>query len=191
MKTAKAVIEKSVWALVLGLGLVLAAQAQPADSTGAGRVISSQGTISSSSGTTGTLTAEDMRPAPAPAPVPQSGTNVSWTMYFKNTSKCDWASCAYIDSIGQVSWTPTYNAPTYGYWEPGTLPYQPHFPLGVGEATIGEYQTCQRNGRGFYDVVHYVKARPTVNPSTGAYLDWKLTPGAYGVACDFHSSDAS
>ena len=86
MKTAKAGIEKSVLALVLGLGLVLAAQAQPADSTGAGRVISSQGTISSSSGTTGTLTAEDMRPAPAPAPVYDA--NRAWTLSFVGETKC-------------------------------------------------------------------------------------------------------
>jgi len=45
---------QSAWALALSLGVLLAAQAQPADSTGAGRAISAQGTISSSSGTTGT-----------------------------------------------------------------------------------------------------------------------------------------
>ncbi len=79
MKTAKAVIEKSVWALVLGLGLVLAAQAQPADSTGAGQVISSQGTISSSSGTTGTY-----MPQPAQQPLRQ----------FENTRVLAW--CKYL-----------------------------------------------------------------------------------------------
>ena len=85
MKTAKAGIEKSVWALVLGLGLVLAAQAQPADSTGAGRVISSQGTISSSSGTTGTYT-----PAPPQviAPAPVYDANRAWTLSFVGETKC-------------------------------------------------------------------------------------------------------
>ena len=66
MKTAKAGIEKSVWALVLGLGLVLATQAQPVDSTGAVRGISRQGTISSSIGTTGTY-----MPQPAQQPLRQ------------------------------------------------------------------------------------------------------------------------
>lgn len=47
MKTA--VIKKFVWALVLGLGLVLAAQAQPVDSTGTGRI----NPIPPSSATTG------------------------------------------------------------------------------------------------------------------------------------------
>ena len=84
MKTAKAGIEKSVWALVLGLGLVLAAHAQPADSTGAGRVISSQGTISSSSGTTGTYT-----PAPVQPPGPFANSRYQpWTLAFQGQEKC-------------------------------------------------------------------------------------------------------
>lgn len=87
MKTAKAVIEKSVWALVLGLGLVLAAQAQPADSTGAGRVISSQGTISSSSGTTGTYTPAPPQPPQSQGPFANSRYQ-PWTLAFQGQEKC-------------------------------------------------------------------------------------------------------
>ena len=185
MKTAKAGIEKSVWSLVLGLGLVLAAQAQPADSTGAGRVISSQGTISSSSGTTGTLTAERFTPlpAPTPAPVPQSGTNIAWTMYFKNTSRCDWASCANIDGIGQISWASNYP------WNWGTESYGPKFPIGFNAVAIGVWLTCKFVSRGeSVDIDHPVTAKPTINPSTGDYIDWVMEGSGAGAGCDFSGS---
>jgi hypothetical protein len=181
MKTAKAGIEKSVWALVLGLGLVPAAQAQPADSTGAGRVISSQGNISSSSGTTGTLTVEQMilalPPAPAPAPVPQSGTNIAWTMYFKNTSRCDWASCANIDGSGQISWASNY------WWYRGIGSYGPKFPIGFNAVAIGEWLTCQWIAREPTSVDHPVTANPTINPSTGEYIDWVMEGSGASYGC--------
>ena len=121
-------------------------------------------------------------PPPAPAPVPQSGTNIAWTMYFKNTSRCDWASCANIDGSGRISWAPSYGL--------GTRSYGPIFPIGVSEVDIGEYLTCKWYGigAGHQDVLHLVKARPTVNPSTGAYLDWVLQAGAGGNGCDYSGS---
>jgi len=75
---------QSAWALALSLGVLLAAQAQPADSTGAGRAISAQGTISSSSGTTGTYS-----PPVSVAPGPFANSRYQpWTLAFQGQEKC-------------------------------------------------------------------------------------------------------
>jgi hypothetical protein len=172
---------QSAWALALSLGVLLAAQAQPADSTGAGRAISAQGTISSSSGTTGTYTP----PPPQvtytpPAPTPQSRSNISWTMYFKNTSKCDWASCAHIDGSGQISWAPRGGGTSYG----------PKFPVGSGTVEIGQYGGC---GPTVYHSPHNysvpwvnysVTATPSIDPSTGNYQGWSQSGGYTNSGCE-------
>jgi len=78
---------QSVWALALSLGVLLAAQAQPADSTGAGRAISAQGTISSSTATTGTYTPPPAQVIDTP-PAPVYDANRAWALSFVGETKC-------------------------------------------------------------------------------------------------------
>jgi len=64
-----------------------ASQAQPVDSTGAGRAISAQGTISSSTATTGSYTPTPVLPPVAPGPFANSRYQ-PWTLAFQGQEKC-------------------------------------------------------------------------------------------------------
>jgi hypothetical protein len=95
-----------------------ASQAQPADSTGAGRAISAQGTISSSTATTGTYTPPPVVVADTPPPAPVYDANRAWTLSFVGETKCLSQWCLTIEPGGVVK---SYRAGIYWctYGAPG------------------------------------------------------------------------
>jgi hypothetical protein len=160
---------QSAWLLALSLGVLLAAQAQPADSTGAGRAISAQGTISSSTATTGTYTPTPAPVAPTPAP-PPAPVNRPWTLSFIGQTRCStdgYNHCATIDSNGAINGRRPVNTEAIAF-SSGTFPYS------VMERISGRNGGCntQTTYRG-----------QNITASLNGGGDWGVDPVDTGTSC--------